>query len=73
MNKEALLKKFGKNVKIERIKKDLTQDQLAEIMDVSQHHISGIENGKENMSLGKILELSQFLKVDIETLLKFKD
>ena len=72
MNKEALLKKFGKNVKIERIKKDLTQEQLAEIMGVSQKYVASIERGKENMSLGKILELSKSLNVDIETLLIFK-
>lgn len=72
MNKETLLKKFGKNVKIERVKKDLTQEQLAEIMGVSQNYVASIEGGKENMSLGKILELSKSLNVDIETLLIFK-
>ena len=72
MNKETLLKKFGKNVKIERIKKDLTQEQLAEIMGVSQKYVASIERGKENMSLGKILELSKSLNVEIETLLIFK-
>lgn len=72
MNKETLLKKFGKNVKIERIKQDLTQEQLAEIMDVSQNYVANIECGKQNMSLGKVLELSQYLKVDIDNLLNFK-
>ena len=72
MNKETLLKKFGKNVKIERVKKDLTQEQLAEIMGVSQNYVASIEGGKENMSLGKILELSKSLNVDIQTLLIFK-
>lgn len=72
MNRETLLKKFGKNVKLERVKKDLTQEQLAEIMDVSQKYISEIEGGKANMSLAKILELSEFLGTDIETLLQFK-
>ncbi len=72
MDKETLLKKFGKNVKIERVKKDLTQEQLAEIMGVSQNYVASIERGKENMSLGKILELSKSLNVDIETLLIFK-
>lgn len=67
-----MLKKFGKNVKIERVKKDLTQEQLAEIMGVSQNYVASIEGGKENMSLGKILELSKSLNVDIETLLIFK-
>lgn len=34
MDKQTLLKKFGKNVKIERIKKDLTQEQPVEYFDV---------------------------------------
>lgn len=72
MNRETLLKKFGKNVKLERVKKDLTQEQLAEIMNVSQNYIANIECGKANMSLAKILELSEFLGTDIETLLQFK-
>ena len=73
MDKKTLLKKFGKNVKIERIKKDLTQEQLAEIMNVSQNYIANIECGKANMSLAKILELSAFLEVEIEKLLIFNE
>ena len=68
-----MLKKFGKNVKIERIKKDLTQEQLAEIMNVSQNYVANIECGKANMSLGKILELSNFMGVNINNLLSFDD
>lgn len=73
MNKKELLKRFGKNVKIERIKKDLTQEVLAEIMDVSQNYIASIECGNANMSLAKVLELSNFLKVDISNLLDFSE
>ncbi len=73
MDKNELLKKFGKNVKIERIKKDLTQEQLAEILDVSQNYIACIESGKQNMSLGKILELSIALNTNIEKLLDFNN
>ncbi len=71
MDKKELLKKFGKNVKIERIKKDLTQEQLAEIMNVSQNYVANIECGKANMSLGKVLELADYLGVDINFLLEF--
>ncbi len=73
MDKHALLKKFGKNVKIERIKKDLTQEKLAEILDVNSNYIACIECGRQNMSLGKVLELADALGVDIEVLLKFSD
>ena len=73
MNKKELLKRFGKNVKIKRIKKDLMQEMLAEIMDVSQNYIASIECGNANMSLAKVLELSNFLKVDISNLLDFSE
>lgn len=72
MNKVELLKRFGKNVKIERIKKDLTREQLSEIMNVSVNYLSNVENGKANMSLAKVLELAEYLKTDIENLLNFK-
>ncbi|MEI8128046.1 MAG: helix-turn-helix transcriptional regulator [bacterium] len=72
MDKKELLKKFGKNVKIERVKKDLTQEELAEIMNVSQNYIACIETGRENMSLAKVLELANFLQIDINILLSFK-
>ena len=71
MNREILLKKFGKNVKLERIKKDLTLEQLAEIMGVSVNYLSNIELGKANMSLAKVLELAQFLQTDVNNLLEF--
>lgn len=73
MNRNELLKKFGKNVKIERIKKDLTQENLAELMNLSQNYIACIECGRQNMSLAKIFELANALQVDIETLLKFNN
>ncbi len=73
MDKKTLLKQFGKNVKIERIKQNLTQEGLAEKMDVSQNYVAGIECGRANMSLGKILELSKFLNVDINILLDFTE
>lgn len=65
------MKKFGKNVKLERIKKDLTREQLAEIMGVSVNYLSNIELGKANMSLAKVLELAQFLQTDVNNLLEF--
>ena len=73
MNKSSLLKRFGKNVKIDRIKKDLTQVQFAEILDVNPKYVACIACGRQNMSLGKILELARALQVDIEKLLTFSD
>ncbi len=73
MNRDELLKKFGKNVKIERIRKDLTQEKLAELMNKSQNYIACIECGRQNMSLAKVLELANALQIGVETLLKFQE
>ncbi len=72
MNKIELLKKFGKNIKIERIKQGLTQEKCAEILGVSANYFACIENGRQNMSLGKILELSNTLNFKLEKLLDFQ-
>ncbi len=71
MDKKILLKKFGLNVKFERIKKEYTQEFLAEKVGVHRNYISKIENGEINMSLGKILELSKALDLEVKTLLEF--
>lgn len=69
LSKAELLKKFGLNVKIARLKKGLTQEQLAELMNIHLTYIARIETGKINMSLGKILELASTLNIDINKLL----
>lgn len=73
MNKQELLKKFGRNIKIERIKKGLTQEKCAEILDVSANYFACIENGRQNMSLGKILELSDKLDFKLDKILDFSE
>lgn len=69
ITKEELLKKFGLNVKFARMRKGLTQEQLAELMDINWTYIAKIETGRINMSLGKVLELAKVLKIDINKLL----
>lgn len=69
INKSLLLKKFGLNVKIARLKKGWTQEQLAEKLNKHLTQIARIETGKMNMSLGKILELAYALDIDINKLL----
>ncbi len=69
MTKEELLKTFGLNVKFARMRKGLTQEQLAELMDIHWTYVAKIETGRINMSLGKVLELAKVLEVDINKLL----
>ena len=72
MKKKDLLKIIGKNIQRERKNKGLTQETFAELMNVSWSYVSKMEAGILNLSIGKICELSNFLKVDVSALLKTK-
>ena len=62
--------KFGKKVKALRLRKKMSQGQLAKILGVHPTDISGIERGLRNMTLKNIERLAKALMVSIEELLK---
>ena len=70
MQKKELYKIIGKNIQKERLKQGLTQETFAELMDVSWSYVAKMESGILNLSIGKILEISEFLKVDINSILE---
>ena len=62
--------KFGKRAKEIRLKKEMSQVDLAKILGVHPTYISGIERGMRNMSLKNIERLANALGVPIEDLIK---
>lgn len=62
---KAKLKKLGKTIKIERIRNDYSQEQLAELIGVSTRTISLIENGLQHPKFLLVAEIAQKLNVDI--------
>lgn len=61
---------FGERVKKYRQKKRITQEMLAESMDVSNTYISQIERGIHSPSLPVFIALCKHLQVDASVLLK---
>ena len=62
-------KAIGKRIKIARIKADLTQERLAEMVEISPTHISNIETGTTRVSLSAIVSLANALSVTVDDLL----
>lgn len=67
---DELLKIFAHNVKIERIKKSLSQQQLAELTGFSVPYISNIENAKHKISLVSACEISRVLGKSLDEMLQ---
>ena len=62
-------KAIGKRIKIARIKADLTQERLAELIDISPTHLSNIETGTTRVSLNTIISIANALSVTGDDLL----
>ena len=62
-------KAIGKRVKVARIKANMKQEQLAEIISVSPTHLSNIETGTTRVSLQTIVRLANALSVSADDLL----
>ena len=62
-------KAIGKRIKIARIKADLTQERLAEMVEISPTHMSNIETGTTCVSLTAIVSLANALSVTVDDLL----
>ena len=64
------LKIIGIQIKAERLKNNLSQEDLAEITNISIPTISLIETGKQNTSILNIIEIAKALKCDINVLIQ---
>lgn len=65
------LEKLGQNIKKYRKMKNLSQNELAEIINFSREHLACIEIGKEYISLRKLFLIADTLEVSIKKLVDF--
>ena len=69
MEQEIDYAKLGLRIKELRIKKELTQDNLAELAGCNTSHISNIENNHTKVSLNVLLSIANTLNTSIDYLL----
>ena len=56
------------NIRIERAKKDITQAELAEVLNVSRLTVHSIEAGKFNPSVVIALKMARYFNISVEEL-----
>jgi transcriptional regulator with XRE-family HTH domain len=61
---------LGKRLREERLKLNLTQEQLAEYVDISSSYMGQIERGERKVTLDTLLKITNRLNVSIDYLLK---
>ncbi len=66
-----VLKRIGLNFRVERTKKRLSQEQFAELADVHTNYIGKVERGEQNLTVKKIVELTNSLGLPVDKILNF--
>lgn len=66
---EFQYKEMGKRIKARRKEKNIKQADLAEALDISNNHLSSIENGRQKPSLDTFIKICNHLEVTPDYLL----
>ena len=70
MSEQIRLKNLGINIKSERLRRNLSQERLAELTNISRNSVSLIETGKINPTILKVIDIARVLDLDINVLLR---
>ena len=64
---EETYRTIAKNLKILRLKNNLSQERLSEILNVNSKFVGHVERFERYISLKRIIELAEFFKVPVKT------
>lgn len=65
----TIIKKIPKNIKKFRLANKLTQEQLAEMLDLDTQYYAQLERGSRNFNIEKIVNICELLHVDISDII----
>ena len=69
LNRDKVLKILAENIRVERARKNLSQEYLAELADITPQHMYRIETEKVCPTILVVANIAQALDVSLNTLL----
>jgi transcriptional regulator with XRE-family HTH domain len=69
----TVLRRFGEAIRAERRRQGISQEQLALLSDLNRTYMGGVERGEENISLLKIVQITDVLHTTPSRLLAGAD
>ncbi len=65
------IKKLGQKIRIERQKRKMSQEKLAELADLNRNFVGMIERGETNLTVKKLENIANVFDMDIKDLFNF--
>lgn len=70
---EDIDKKVGLNIRVQRVKRGISQEELADLSGIARSTMGIVERGEQSPSLQTIAKIATALKIDIYKLFLFDD
>lgn len=70
-NKTTKILQLGRKIFAERKHKGYSQNEFAELLDISREHLAKIETAKRCISLGLLIDVADKLDVQVKDLIDF--
>lgn len=70
-NKTTKLYTLGRNIYTKRRELKMSQNELAEKLDISREHLAKIETAKRTVSLDLLINIAEELKTKVKDLIDF--
>lgn len=67
-----ILQIVADNIRIERLRKRISQEKLAELVGISTKYLNMIENKKANPTIVVVIKICQTLDITLETIFPIK-
>lgn len=68
MNETEILQIVADNIRIERLRRRLSQERLAEMIDISTKYLNMIENRKANPTIVIVVKICIALEIELNTI-----
>ena len=69
----SLTRKFGQKIKLIRFQKNISQEKLSELSEISRSVMGKIERGEISTTLNSVEKISEALNVNVKELFDFSD
>ena len=70
MEKDKIINLLAENIRLQRLKNRMTQDELAEMCGLSTKYVNLIEAKKVNPSIVVVVNICQALKINLDKILQ---
>ena len=71
MKNNDTIKKLGQKIRIERQKRKMSQEELAELADLNRNFVGMIERGETNLTVKKLENIANVFDMNIMDLFSF--